>query len=359
MATANRERRGITQYLHHSGSPAFANHVIDASNDAVGFVFSAPTADPITHGLFRYGARAGTPVAHTITLEGVSLTTGQPDGADVGGGSPTAATFTPPADTSWDGLVQRIAFTNSFTPTPGAEYAMTIRPSGTPDGTNNSSITTDVSLLGSAAVHGFPYATRLTAGTWAKRVAFPIFGLESSSGDRWGNLLQAIFSTRSASTVGHRQACRFVLPGSSTYRVRGMRFTSSLSTAGGKNPLAKIWSASAALQSKTLDTDVWAGTTNYVHEVLFPDPLATLTGGTVYYAGLEVADSASGGVLLYGGKFSSASDLTSLPFGTEWYLATFDGSTWTHDTTVRPWLELILEDVTEPTGGSTAYVIGG
>lgn len=355
MSDAKRQRIGATQWGFHVGSPSVSSHVLDASNDGIGFMFRAESDDPITHLGFRYGVRTGSgsdsPPTQVCTLEGISATTGMPDGTDVGGGSPTAATFTPPNDTSFDNTFQWIALTNAFTPTVGARYGGTIRySSGTISGTNNSSWSTDVANIGAGGSHLSPAAFRLTSGTWTRRAAMPLGGVRTAS-TRYGYLWQDVFLTRSASTVGHRQALKFVLPGTGTYKIRGARFTSSLASAAGKNPLFNIWSASAALQSVTLDTDVEPNTTNGNHYVVWPDALATLTGGTTYYVGLEVADAASAGVLLYGAKLSEADDLLAFAGGTQWHLATFDGSSWTDDQTVRPYMELALEDIAEPSAG--------
>jgi hypothetical protein len=345
--------------LWPSGSSAFGNHTLDANNDGVGWAIQARDALAITHIGFRYGARTGTPPVYVATLEGLA-TTGLPDGTDVGGGSPTAATFTPPADATWDSTWQWIALTNSYTPTRGQVLAPTIRySSGTVDGSNNSSITSHTSNFINNGAIGFPQALRLTAASWARQSAFPTCALRTAS-TRYGFPIEALYVTRSASTVGHRQALKFTLPAGSgdTFKIKGLRFSGSPAAAAGKNPVFGLWSASTTLQTFTGDTD-WSQSPSgaMTYDVLFDEAtLETLSFGTAYYLGIEVADAVNGGVLINGLQLDSASDLDADPGGANFHFATYDGATWTDDDTVRPYVELIVDDATEPAGGGGGII---
>lgn len=341
------------------GTPSISTHVIDASNEGVAYAFQARNTDAITHLGFRVGSRTGTPPTYIIGLEGLSGTTGFPDGVYKTNGGNCTATFTPPADTSWNSTWQWIALANSYVPARGETLALTIRhSSGTIDGSNNISVGTNwtnaMPTLGS-----FPYALRNTSGTWAAQQISPIFGVRTAN-DRYGVIVPNMYSTRSSTTIGHRVAMRFTMPSSygDTYKVAGIRASVSLAAAGGKNPLAKIWSASSALTSITLDVDTAGAPTisNYRSwEVFFADSV-TLNCGTPYYFGFEVADSASAGIALFGTQFASADDNDD-DGGSLFALGTFNGTTWTDDATVRPWMELILEDMTKPTGGAGAVLM--
>lgn len=349
--------------LWTASTVTFSNHTVDANNDGIAFEIQARDANPITHIEFRYGARTGTPPVFVATLEGKSATTGAPDGTDVGGGSSTAKTFTPPADATWDGTQQAIALTNSYTPTRGQILMATIRySSGTIDASNLSTFTTHSGTLNNNAGWKFPQAYRLTAGTWAGQLAMPIVGLRTAS-SRYGLIFEAAYNTRSASTVGHRQAVKFTLPSAiaTTKTIKGVRFVGSIAGAAAKNPILTLWSASSALQTFTLDSDWWSspGNSYQVFEVLFDEAtLSSLTWGTAYYIGLEVADATNGGVLLNGLQLDDAADLSAYGGGSNACLSTYNGSSWTDDTTVYPFFELILDDITGNTAGGSGAVIG-
>jgi len=349
-----------------TANPSFNNHTIDASNDGVAWVHQARDTDPITHIGFRVGGRTGTDTSlqYVVTLEGVSATTGAPDGADVGGGSPTAVTVTPPGDTSWDGTWQWVALTNAYAPTRGQLLCPTFRySSGTISGTNYITITTHITNTGlGGAYYQIPGSQRLTAGTWAKQGNNPVVGFRTASG-RYGHIVKSYYSTATASTVGRRQAMKFTIPDGifSSYTVRGIRFAGSLVVSGSKNPILGLWSSSGVIQNYTLDTDwsAFAGTSQVSYEIFFDETtLTALSPGTAYYAGLEVADAANSAVNIYGAQLDSSSDLDAWPGGSNFHLASYDGSNWTDDQTVRPFMDLILDDITPPTGGTSTILMG-
>lgn len=336
--------------FNFAGAATFYTHILDAVNDGVAFPFDARTANAITHLGFRYGVRTGAPPAYIIGLEGISATTGWPDGTYKVNGGNCSAIFTPPNDTSWDGTWQWVALANSYTPTLSERLMLTIRASGTPDGSNYSTFTTSLDLY----LQIYPYRSHLTGGTWVNQTTgSPVFGVRTAS-ERYGRILPNYYSTRTASTVGHRVAMLVNVPGGAgdTYKVGGFRALASIANAAGKAPLAKIWSASGALASKTMDTDQVgraASSLNATVECIF-DTSVTLNCGTDYYFGFEVADAANGGIALQGTKFASADDKATDDGGAICSLATHTGA-WSVDSTVRPWMELILDDITEPSGG--------
>jgi len=352
---------GRTCWGYSTSSFAFSSHVVDASNEGIGAVLQALDANAITHLGFRYGARTGTPPTYIIGLESPAAATGFPDGTVLGGGSPASATFTPPADTSWDGLWQWIALTNSYTPTIGQQLCPTIRySSGTIDGSNNSSFTTHVTGADAGARFGDPYGLRNTSGTWAKQTNPMVIGVRTAS-TRYGNVIETLpATTNSTSTVGIRRALQFSLPSGicASFKVIGVRLTSSM-TAIGKNPILGLWSASSLLQSRTLDTDIVGSATNanFSHDLYFNGPLATLTPGTTYYIGYEVADAVNGGVGMSGFTVASADDLLAHAGGTAFCHASYDGANWTTDTTTRPFAHIILSDMTGGSGGGGAATL--
>lgn len=363
MADVLSQRFGQPDFGFATGTPAFTNHTVDASNEGVAWCLQAQDAEPITHLGFRYGSRTGTPPSFVIGLESPSATTGFPDGTVLGGGSPASAIFTPPANATWDGTWQWIALDNAYTPTRGQFICPTIRySSGTIDGSNNSAFTIHMTGVGGANIANFPYPLRNISGTWGFLTQPPVAGVRTAT-SRYGRVVQSTYTTRSSGTIGHRLAMEFSLPlgAAASFTVRGIRFTGGISAASGKNPVLGLWSASGVLQNVTLDSDVMAANpasaTSFTEYLFDESTLATLTPGTTYYAGLEVADAVSAGVVLYSLSVASADDMACYPGGATWRLASYDGSSWTPNTTTRPLMELILGDVTGGGGSGGGYPI--
>lgn len=342
-------------------TPAFLFHTIDANNDGVGFIFQSLSTDPITHIGFRYHARTGDPPPLTAGLQSVSTTTGLPTNTFLqNGGNDCKVSIDPPNSTAWDGLWQWAALDFAYTPAAIGEIIAGVILGGTTDAVNYSSITTGFDNVPPSRIF-FPYASRLTAGVWSNSsgAADPsLFGWRTASG-RFGNIAQSVYNTRTASTVGHRVAAKINVPAGwcSTYKVSGLRFTGSLSLASGKLPLLKIWNAGGALVSGAIDTEqlsVASSNTYYVSEFAFPS-IVTLNAGTDYYFGFEVADAVNAGVIINGWSVDNAADLSEIDGG-NCILSTYNGSVWTDDPLTRPWLELILDDITAPSGGSGSIV---
>jgi hypothetical protein len=347
----------------HASTPAIATHPVDLATEGVGWAFDAKSADAITHIGFRYGTRTGTPPTYIIGLEGVLPATGMPDGTYKTNSGNCTASFRPPATTAWDQTWQWVALDRSYTPTTIGERLMaTIRYDGgaanTIDASNFSSFATGWTNL-TPTRQMFPYAVRNTSGAWAAQTISTTFGIRTAN-DRYGCIVPNLFATRSASTVGHRQAAKINLPASmgDTYRLVGFRACASIAQATGRTPLARLWSGNTVLASQTMDSDqvgLTATSAYGVVECIF-DTAVTLNCGTDYYVGLQVGDATSGGVLIYGTQFADAADNTE-DGGGAMSFATSDGTTWTDNGTVRPWMELILDQFTEPTGGGGSVLL--
>lgn len=339
---------------------AATNHSLDANNDGLAFVFQPDSADPITHLGFRYGARNGTPPTYIIGLEGVDGSTGFPDGTYLGGGSPWSSTFTPPADATWDGLWKWEALDNASGHARGDVMAYTIRySSGTIDGSNFSSFSRSVAVVG--AIAQFPYALTLTAGTWAKQT-LPVFGYRTASG-RYGIIGQGAFTT-TESTTGNRQAAHFTLPSThgSTFKVVGAKGAFRIPASGATFKFGLWNGAGTAIQEITLDSDNFNPAANPGSGRLFFDEssLTALDYGTKYYIGFESVSSSVVGI--NGIQFAEAADRSAFPFGTARGLSTWNGASWTDDDTVLPTMELILSEVAVPSAGGAkglCMVIGG
>jgi hypothetical protein len=327
------------------------NITCDASDDGLGWAFQADSADPITHLGFRYGARTGTPPTYSIRLEGLDAS-GLPDGTDVGGGSPTAVTFTPPADTSINGLWQWKTLTNAYTPTRGQFLCETIRySSGTIDGSNNSSFTNY--YTNRTPLRNFPYALTLASGSWSKVSTGANFGYRTASG-RYGYITQSHSATTTANTAGHVAGGYFTLPSGwgDTFKLLGIEISGRFGATAGSCKISLYNTSGTTLQSVTVDADhiaAAAGTAAPARFYFADTTLATLSFGTKYYVGVEVVSGTCG---VNGYVLAEAADASSFGNGTNRGLVTYNGSSWTETDTTIPLIELILADITEPAGGS-------
>lgn len=351
-------QRSIFNYQGQGQLGSANNHVVDASNEGIAWAFQPFNADAITHIGFRYGARVGTPPTYSLRLEGLDAT-GLPNNTDLGGGSATAVTFTPPASTAWDGTWQWIALTNAYTPTRGQLLCATIRySSGTIDASNNSSFTRGIANHGSLT--GFPYALTNSAGTWTKVAQGVTLGWRTANG-RYGWIGTAQYNTATANTAGHRSLMKFQLPSGegTSYRVVGVRGQLKCGAANGSYRLVLLSSSGTELQGITIDADHDANINAIGARQLFFDEttLTDLSYGTDYYVGLEVV---SGTVFIGGIVLAEAADRESYPGGLLRCLGTSAGGAITDTTTVMPTLELIIDDITPASGsGSGAIIIGG
>jgi hypothetical protein len=289
-----------------------------------------------------------------MMLQGVSTSTGQPDGTDIGGGSPTAsAAFTPGTDGTW----QWIALTNSYAVTRGTAYAIVIENTGNQSSANISVTTVDANVgFGT----GIPYSTTYASSAWTKGTSpfrAPVWGYKSST-QVFGRPYASAAIATSITTSGQRAAMKFTLPAGwgSTFKVigargklRGSAFTTSF--------VFGLWNAAGtALQSITLDADLLRGTASNDLELWFSGTLATLDFGTTYYIGLESVSSSS--VALSCIDVQNADDRDAWPLSTNRCYAVWDGSDWDAETTTKlPVVDLILSDITEPTGGAGGMIV--
>lgn len=335
-------------------STAFAgtSFAVDAATDQVEWVFAADEAATITRLGFRYGARTGTPVQHKISLQGVSNTTGNPDGTIKGGGTPASGLFTPPADATWDGTWRWVTLDNAYVCTRGEELAIVIAPVGTPDGSNTSSFTITDNLSLYTGVEGLPYSIQNNATVRTKGLTRPVFGY-ASAGTVYGNPVKAAFAPAaitSASTPDE-YATRFLLPSSwgSTYQLLGIRVKLTLTASG--TIVVNLYNGTTILQTKTVDTDIVASVSSRVYLVTFTEAtLATLAYGTEYRVGIQ----AGGSTTYFGVTQDTNAEWGPYPLGTDWYMSSrTDAGAWTDDLTTRLHCELILRDIV---GGGSHFI---
>ena len=364
-------------------TPAFTLFTIDGAKKTT-VVFQASDSDVATALLFRYGLTTGTPVQHKISLQGVSLTsgTGTPNGTVLAAGA-----FTPPADTSWNGLVQAVPIMNdgaggsisSYTLTRGSYYSIVIEPcpdatapcsgAATPGGANSSSFTT---VLTNYLVHASPpYAATSTSGTWTKVTDMPVWGYRTATLTR-GTPIQS--NTIASISSGTESAVSFTLPSTmcSTAKVIGVRAEIETPNAA-RIVNMHLYSGTTVLQSAALNSNVNRNNASIwtTSEFYFSDAsLTPVTCGSTYRIGFAPQDS-SNLFALATLDVAAPGDRTAFPGGTMFAFGSRSGcggpcdatsTAWAADTaTSRPLLELILDDLTPPagTGGQKAFTFVG
>ena len=347
--------RGVPLYLYPSHETlSFSNFTINSGGGTIdrlswSIQMPADTTDTLTHICFRYGVRTGTPVAHDIGLQGFD-TSRMPDGTWKGGGSPNKGSFTPPADATWDSTWREIALDNSYVTSRGEILCVVVEPTGTPDGSNNSSFTRTT-----GPTFGFPTTqTQTDGGSWTRANSLPLIAVKSAT-RVYGIPAVAAFGTN-IGTNGHRQANKLTIPAGvgNTFQVIGLQARIA-SPAAGFNFKLGIWDgAGTELTGISLDSD---GFTSTLVTVYFDDAPVSLDCGTAYYFGMERVDTTT---RIAGVDVHDANDMTAYPFSTDCHGATWDGASWTNVTTRRHFCFPILEDITEPSGGGgAALLLGG
>jgi hypothetical protein len=351
MADAAFLRLGAPFYIV-AGGASFSNFALDQTTDQAEWIFQARDAITITRLGFRYGARTGTPPTYRISLQGVG-STGNPDGTIKGAGSPASKTFTPPADTSWNGLWKWQTLDNAYTCSRGEFLAAVVDYSaGTVDGSNNSTFTSVVGYE-TGQIAGFPYAIQNNAGTRARQGNMSVYGY-GSAGTAYGNPMQAVNQlSHTLSTTPDEYALAFNLAAGygSTYKVAGVR--ANLQMPAGGSLKAQLYSGTTILQTMTFDTDDLAITSQRPGELWFQDAaLTALSFGTTYRIGFQPQDAA-GNYFFQSVGLAAAADAAAYPGGTQlWSSSRTDAGAWTDDLTARPLVELILADMTAGGGGA-------
>lgn len=342
--------------------PAYSNFTLDATTDKVEWIVQAEQAATITTIAFRYGARTGTPPTYRVVLQGVDGS-GNSDGTDLGGGSPTAVSFTPPADATWDGTTRTVTLTNAIAVTRGQFFAIVIEyVSGTVDGSNNSSITTDIT----SGANTFPYVIQNNAGSRTRRANWPVIAWLSASKcfglPLFGQTSSGLIHT---GTTPDEVGMLFNLPAGwgATYKIAAVIGMFRFQTAGQTVRMTLYdTDGTTVLQQVDIDSDYTrtTGASSPLQRYAFDEAtLSTLNFGSTYRFTVSVT-AASGGIQLYYYDVPSSTYLTAFPFGSNAYWTQrTDAGAWTDTNTRLPLIGLVFEDITEPSGGGGIAVLTG
>lgn len=347
-----------------SGSLNNSTHPLDASTDAIEFIYQMPEAATITTVGFLYGFRTGTPPTYRASIQSVN-TSGRASGTILGGGTPASKTFTPPANGSWDGTWQEVTLDNSIALTRGQFVAVVIDySSGTVNGSNNGEFAHGLVSNGSVTPWAFPFAVTVNAGAGTKQNSrVPVFSLKSASKSYGYPGLTLRSDAYSSDSTPDERALRFLLAAGwgDTFQVVGVRFLCRAAAAA-KSVLISLYTGTTTLQAVTWDCDATgstpAGSDRLVTEIYFDESsLTTLNYNTEYRIGFAPQET-SANFALAAIRVNAAGDATAYPGSSAFYMSTrSDAGAWSDVTTDLPLVELILADSTEPAGGGGGLLI--
>ncbi len=331
---------------------AFGANTLDASGERIAYVYSISEAATLTHAGFRYGVRTGTPPTYRISLQSLDAT-GLPSSTVLGGGSAASATFTPPADATWNSTWQWIALDNSLAVARGDLICIVIEySSGTINAGNSSSFTRHATQQSS---NGIPYSLTHDGASWTKQAASGIVAGVKSASKTFGYPWES-FTNATVTTNGHKLAMKLTRPAGAgdTFTIVGLRFNGRVNASG--TYVVGVWNAAGtAQQSVTLDSDAQAApaASDCAFEVFFSDvSLTALSYGTTYYCGIQ-HDGVTVGLTTI--DYDSSAEMTASHGGGDCCLSTWSGASWADTDNKRPIVEPIFADETEPS--STTVVV--
>lgn len=366
MADALLTQVGLPPMLLNMQVPTFSNFVLDASTDALEYIFKANAPITINQIGVRLGAITGTTPTYRVSLQGVG-TTGNPDGTVKGATNNALKTFTPSglgwSNNTWHWLT----LDETYTCARGEDLAVVIDySSGTVDGSNNASFTSTIN----GGVLGFPYVIQNNATVRTRQGAVPIFGY-ASAGAAYGFPIQAVTNTNfNTGSTPDEYALKWTLPAGwgLTYQVVGVYMLFAM-PATGKTITLTLYDtdANTALQTVTHDSDYVTGAANRPMFVPFDESsLSALSFGSTYRLSIKTSDTSN--QTLYTIDMAAASDWDAWSGGQNFALATrTDGATsgggegngWTTDATKRLYMALVLADWTEPTASGGVLINPG
>lgn len=337
-------------------NPALTSFPLNASARMNAAIITAVKDLTLTRIGVTHTSTTGTSPTYRVSIQGVN-SSGQPDGTVLGGGSPASKSFNP-SSLGWGAASHNIlTLDNSVSITRGTTYALvTDYVSGTIDGSNFSSFGQTLA----APDKGLPYALDFQA-SWTKRTGIPLFSYGDNS-DLFGYPIATNSSQTYTSASTNEYGVCFTVPTShgSTYKIYGVNVLYSPPTSTGTYAI-KLYEGSGAadttvLQSSTGRVGLVTGSTNRQQLILFSGSMATLTTGQPYRFSI-LAETANNNILYYT-DFSNAADVLSVTQATAAYWTSRAGGNWTDVTTRLPFIELLIGDVTQPSGGGIKSQLG-
>lgn len=323
-------------------TPSFTAVTLDAANEYCGMAVPAPKAGTIKKVLINIGT-VTTGATLDVTIEGVSATTGGPDGSPLTNGTTTLVVTTGDASTQ-----MTATFSTGPTVTQGQLIAVKINnPSSSP---GNLQINVHTNSL---ATQYFPYSfTALTALSKSRNA--PLLALEYSDGSYAfipGVLPASAFTTDSvgASTTPDEIGMKFAFP--MPVKVRGIWWQA---TSLGSNTLDIVLydsDGSTVLETVTVDSEQVQTTSAGYKRLVFTNEYE-LSKDTFYRVVLK-----PNGTISFGGvEVGSAAAMDGFEGGQDFHRTErTDAGSWTDTTTKRPWMGLAVsafDDGASGGGGS-------
>lgn len=381
--TATLRRWGLPWHAAVNGATDTTLTTLSALNSAVAHTLlaglvAANGSETITKVGYRQGTTTGTPVANSykIGIQGISTSTGNPDGTYLGGGSPASVTFTPSNanDSKWVWMT----LTNSVSVTRGQQIALILERIVATDASNCISAGSAWSpTLNRPA--GPPVGQTNNGTVWTKNTSNPpVMGYGSAS-NIYGFPHQNTYDATKTFGGTTEAGFTFNVPTSygSTFQLLGVRLYANTGNTGAKDFIASLYSSPVSgsvtqiAKSVQWDNDQFStlGSGDRFMEFYFSDStLPTLNTGTTYGIGFGTTTASESTLICL--KLTTSTDnlaweysdmgiqyasrtLTSYPPSSD------DTNNFTQSNTFIPWAELIVGDVTPPSGGSVAMPVSG
>jgi len=341
--------------------------------NGIAMTWTATMGDTITDIGFHQGTTTGTPAVGSYSIALFPLTTGGLPNtgatfASAALNSVTVTTFTPSSgnDNTW---VWVSLAGNTYTLTQGQEYAIVLWRNAATDASNKITVNPSMNNFYN---QGIAASVTCAAGTWSKQTAAhqPTMGVRSS-----GSAYGFPYTTTAAATVNNfgsttESGVIFTIPSSfgSTYVLRGIRGLFKTPTSSATNTFqANLYSSPTSspvqlAKSVLVKNDRFQRNNTFTEVDLYFTSPSTLTCGTQYGIGFSTTSATDGGIytlnqvaqsdfLAWNGQMQTqfatrtASSFANIDAGTA--TGNFSGTT-----TLRPWLDLILDDLTPPAGAA-------
>jgi hypothetical protein len=374
-----------TSLLHRIGSPmpviqgssatGAASTLADADGEGVAMVYRfdpAGTSDTITHVGFRQGTTTGTPAANSyeVMIQGVGAD-GLNDGTDLGGVSPTLTTFTPLSANA--NTLQWIALGNALAVNRDVAICPMVRANANITASNNIQIQHTWTTVGRQTL---PYVLTNTAAAFAKVANMvPSLAVKSATAVYGYPILTVAGVADYGSTT--EAGFWFNIPTNfcSTFKVVGVEFMADDPPTGTSTHIITLYSnplsgtVTIQQQSAAWDVDQTAVVNNTIHllRATFDTSytLPALNAGEDYVLGFATTTASAGG--LYYLETGAAGDMDAFDGGQKFALTSRTLTSYPPDTdtasfvavtaTRRPWVSLILSDLTAPAGSGGGGMI--
>lgn len=348
----------------HTSNTGHASITLDGASEYAAFIFHAPATGTIVGACVRggtvtTGTTGGSEIA--VTIEGVSATTGGPDGTPKSGGSGTLAIVATTDNNKMftDGFGSGATAFSGVSVTEGDLLALRIK--------NPASNVPSFTILGyrnlipyNTAAYEFPYWGSNTSGSWAATGSAIFGGIEYGTGGylQLGETISPYLAyteyTYANNTAQKEYGAKITVP--FKCRVTGAVV---ITTGGGDFDCLAYDSGNTAITgaSVSMDKDIHfnqsAGDSAAAWRVKFPTPFE-LTAGDYCYIAIKPTSTTT--LVLGGLSVESSGFLTGCIGGGNVILvnrATQGSGAWTETNTVEPRIFLIIDKLDDASGGGS------